>query len=168
MPSTPWDWGFDVTSIKSEMVNSQQFWKTVMKPALFDSNDSWIDYRAGTFQSHSSWRSMTEMPGIAIRMPLNLSTCGWCIGSSTIDVHCKYIFYLCFICAEGNFMIEKILNFWSRPSSYIEFAIFSSSLLSFHLILLQYHWDWTFYCVGILSFTEQRLLHTFSTFIPLM
>lgn len=153
MPSTPWDWGFDVTSIKSEMVNSQQFWKTVMKPALFDSNDSWIDYRAGTFQSHSSWWWMTEMPGIAIRIPLNLLTCGWCIGSSTIDVHCIYIFYLCFICAEGNFMIEIILNFWSRPSSYIEFAIFSSSLLSFNLILLQYHWDWTFYFVGILGFT---------------
>lgn len=112
---------------------------------------------SGTFQSHCSWRWMTEMPEIAIRMPLNLSTCGWCIGSSTIDVHCKYIFYLCFICAEGNFIIEIFLIFWSRPSSYIKFAIFSSSLLSFHLILLQYHWDWTFYCVGILSFTELHI-----------
>lgn len=46
MPSIPRAWGHNVTPMKNEMIDNQQFGKTVMKPATFDGTGSWIDYRA--------------------------------------------------------------------------------------------------------------------------
>lgn len=46
MPSIPRAWGPNVTPMKNEMIDNQQFGKTVMKPATFDGTSSWIDYRA--------------------------------------------------------------------------------------------------------------------------